>query len=195
MPAPRPCTAPCFPASLGGSLTQSQSPTLPADGAPARTDLKLDASDLRLTLSPDVLELGSALAASALAPLMQPKPDQPLASCTQFERVWSFDPAELFAGQQSGQLAVSLAVTGAEGGVTVWRAKTPTGYGVAGDIVTPGASQVRAVVRDAALGTGGGGLPVPGGAEVAASGCCRRCMLHAVPPCLCSPHLRCWPSR
>lgn len=73
--------------------------------------------------------------------LVQPKPDAPLTSCTQFERVWSFDPAHLFAGQQSGVLAVSLAVTGAEGGVTVWRAKTPTGYGVTGDIVTPGTTQ------------------------------------------------------
>jgi hypothetical protein len=56
--------------------------------------------------------------------------------------VWSFDPAELFAGQQGGRLAVSLAVTGAEGGVTVWRAKAPTGYAVAGSVVTPGATQV-----------------------------------------------------
>ncbi|KAL4858517.1 Vacuolar protein sorting-associated protein 13C [Chlorella vulgaris] len=111
------------------------------DATPACTDIKLDTSELRLTLSPDVLELGSALASSALAPLMQPKPDAPLTSCTQFERVWSFDPAHLFAGQQSGVLAVSLAVTGAEGGVTVWRAKTPTGYGVTGDIVTPGTTQ------------------------------------------------------
>jgi len=31
----------------------------------------MDASDLRLTLSPDVLELGGLLAASALEPLMQ----------------------------------------------------------------------------------------------------------------------------
>ena len=35
------------------------------------TDVRLDASDLRLTLSPDVFELGAALASSALAPLMQ----------------------------------------------------------------------------------------------------------------------------
>ena len=27
-------------------------------------------------------------------PSLQPQPDQPLASCNQFERVWSFDPAE-----------------------------------------------------------------------------------------------------
>lgn len=39
--------------------------------APSRTDVRLEASDLRLTLSPDVLELGSRLAASALEPLMQ----------------------------------------------------------------------------------------------------------------------------
>ena len=37
--------------------------------------MKLDASDLRLTLSPDVLELGSLLAASALEPLMQVQPE------------------------------------------------------------------------------------------------------------------------
>lgn len=163
--------------------------------------MRLDASELRLTVSPDVLELGGALASSVLAPLMQvgccrgrqppslcpvspkkgqspslqrypscaqaftrpmhrstlshsaptsppcssqPKPDAPLASCTQFEHVWSFNPSELFAGQQGGRLAVSLAVTGAEGGLTVWRAKAPTGYAVAGSIVTPGVSQVGA---------------------------------------------------
>jgi len=78
---------------------------------------------------------------------LQPKPDQPLASCNQFERVWSFDPASLSAQQRGGQLAVSLAVTGAEGGVTVWRAKTPTGYAVTGDVITPGTSQVGAVRR------------------------------------------------
>ena len=40
--------------------------------APASvTDIKLEASDLRLTLSPDVLELGTRLAASVLEPLMQ----------------------------------------------------------------------------------------------------------------------------
>ena len=152
--------------------------------------MRLDASDLRLTLSPDVLELGSRLAASALEPLMQvwqeaaaawserccasrqaraaqscsthrrplpnrstlppshslhclqPKPDQPLAACSQFERVWSFDPAEWAAARApGGPLAVSLAVTGAEGGVSVWRVRTPTGYAAAGDIVTPGTSQ------------------------------------------------------
>jgi hypothetical protein len=56
--------------------------------------------------------------------------------------VWSFDPSDLVGGQSGTQLAVSLAVTGAEGGVTVWRAQAPTGYGIAGDIVTPGTSQV-----------------------------------------------------
>lgn len=35
------------------------------------TDIKLEASDLHVTLSPDVLELGTRLAASALEPLMQ----------------------------------------------------------------------------------------------------------------------------
>lgn len=42
-----------------------------AGAAPSRTDVRLEASDVRLTLSPDVLELGSRLAASALEPLMQ----------------------------------------------------------------------------------------------------------------------------
>lgn len=35
------------------------------------TDIQLESSDLRLTLSPDVLELGGRLAASVLEPLMQ----------------------------------------------------------------------------------------------------------------------------
>ncbi|KAI7845244.1 hypothetical protein COHA_001286 [Chlorella ohadii] len=126
------------------------------------TDIQLEASDLRLTLSPDVLELGGRLAASVLEPLMQPQPDQPLASCNQFERVWSFDPADWLAEHQpGGQLAVSLAVTGAEvcaeschGGVTVWRAKSPTGYGVTGDVVMPGATQPTFEVLAVAVNSG-----------------------------------------
>lgn len=42
-----------------------------ADARPASTDVRLEATDLRLPLSPDVLELGGLLAASALEPLMQ----------------------------------------------------------------------------------------------------------------------------
>lgn len=42
-----------------------------AEGSASSTDVKLEASDLRLTLSPDVLELGSQLAASVLEPLRQ----------------------------------------------------------------------------------------------------------------------------
>ncbi len=72
---------------------------------------------------------------------VQPQPDQPVASCNQFERVWSFDPAALLAQQPGGVAAVSLAVRGAEGGVTAWRPRTPTGYAVTGDIVTPGSTQ------------------------------------------------------
>ncbi|KAL4443584.1 hypothetical protein ABPG75_011321 [Micractinium tetrahymenae] len=124
------------------------------DARPATTDVRLEASDLRLTLSPDVLELGGLLAASALEPLMQPQPDQPLASCNQFERVWSFDPAALLAQQPGGAAAVSLAVTGAEGGVTVWRPKTPTGYAVTGDVVTPGSTQPTFEVLAVAVNSG-----------------------------------------
>lgn len=39
--------------------------------AGGRTDLNLDASDLRLNLSPDVLELATSLAVSVAKPLMQ----------------------------------------------------------------------------------------------------------------------------
>ena len=202
--------------------------------------MKLDASDLRLTLSPDVLELGSLLAAGALEPLMQvvgagrtlavpllccsccctahgrmpcvvclrvwlinclssslhpllqPQPDQPLASCNQFERVWCFDPAALLAQQAGGQLAVSLAVTGAEGGVTVWRAKTPTGYAVAGDIVTPGTSQVSRSVRACWHAN----APDCLGFYLPCQLCSSKptsCLAPLLPLCLpCSPHLRCW---
>ncbi|KAL4447306.1 hypothetical protein ABPG77_007339, partial [Micractinium sp. CCAP 211/92] len=124
------------------------------DARPASTDVRLEATDLRLTLSPDVLELGALLAASALEPLMQPQPDQPVASCNQFERVWSFDPAALLAQQPGGVAAVSLAVTGAEGGVTAWRPRTPTGYAVTGDIVTPGSTQPTFEVLAVAVNSG-----------------------------------------
>lgn len=57
---------PCLPACLLLCL--------PAGGRPARTDVHLEASDIRLTLSPDVLELGTLLAASVMEPLMQARP-------------------------------------------------------------------------------------------------------------------------
>jgi hypothetical protein len=83
------------------------------DGA-GLTDISLDVSDIRLSLSPDVVQMATSLAGSALQPLLQPKPDAPLTTCNQFERLWTFDPAELL--QQQNKLAIKLVPTGAEGG-------------------------------------------------------------------------------
>ena len=63
----------------GGGGGSAEGSTAAANGSASastsRTDLRLEASDLRLTLSPDVLDLGTALASSALAPLMQASGD------------------------------------------------------------------------------------------------------------------------
>jgi hypothetical protein len=65
------CTARSIVRSVCFEWSNNPPPGAEGSGAGSRTDIKLEASDLRLTLSPDVLELGSLLAASALEPLMQ----------------------------------------------------------------------------------------------------------------------------
>lgn len=127
-------------------------------GAPQRSDLTFDISDIRLSLDPVLFDLANSLASSALAPLMQPGPDQAVRAVTQFEKIWSFDPvADL---QQQEQVAVSTTVTGAGGGVTVWRPKTVTGYGVLGFVVTPGEGQPAFEVLSVAVNSGLVAYPV-----------------------------------
>ena len=63
------CTARSIVRSVCFEWSNNPPPGAEGSGAGSRTDIKLEASDLRLTLSPDVLELGSLLAASALEPL------------------------------------------------------------------------------------------------------------------------------
>lgn len=132
-----------------------------AAGAPpaqvVRTDLKLDASDLRVTLSPGALALAASLGAGALAPLAQPGPDHSVRAVSQFELVWSFDPA---AGwQDASELAVSVAATGGGGGVTVWRPLVATGYGLTGFVLTPGDAKPTFEVLSVAVNSGLGSYP------------------------------------
>ena len=54
---------------------------------------------------------------SALQPLAQPKAGEAVTACAQFEWLWSVDPAALL--KEESQLAVSLGITGAEGGAPV----------------------------------------------------------------------------
>ena len=50
-------------------------------------NLTLDVSNLRLNLSPDILELAISLQASVLEPLIQPPAEQPVSKCTSFVQV------------------------------------------------------------------------------------------------------------
>ncbi len=117
-----------------------------------RTSVDLKASDLRLTISPVVAELATSLGAGALEPLMQPGPSAPLRAVRQFERVWSIDPDATW--QKDSELAVSLAVTGAGGGVTIWRPKTTTGYGITGHVITAGDTNPSFEVMTVAVNSG-----------------------------------------
>lgn len=123
-----------------------------AGGDGSTTDLQLESSELRLTLSPDVVQLAASLANSVLQPLLQAKPDQPLMSCSQFERVWACDPAMLLQQQQG--LAVSLGVSGASGGTTVWRPLAPAGYCPLGDVAVPGGARPSFEVLAVAVNSG-----------------------------------------
>ncbi len=117
-----------------------------------RTNVDLRASDLKLTVSPVVAELATSLGAGALEPLMQPSPSAPLRAVRQFERVWSIDPDATW--QKDSELAVSLAVTGAGGGVTIWRPKTTTGYGITGHVITAGDTNPSFEVMTVAVNSG-----------------------------------------
>jgi len=117
-----------------------------------RTNVDLKASDLRLTISPVIAELAISLGAGALEPLMQPSPSAPLRAAQQFERVWSIDPNSTW--QLDSELAVSLAVTGAGGGVTIWRPKTTTGYGITGHVITAGDANPSFEVMTVAVNSG-----------------------------------------
>lgn len=117
-----------------------------------RTNVDLKASDLRLTISPVIAELAISLGAGALEPLMQPSPSAPLRAVRQFERVWSIDPDATW--QSDSELAVSLAVIGAGGGVTVWRPKTTTGYGITGHVITAGDTLPSFEVMTVAVNSG-----------------------------------------
>jgi len=50
-------------------------------------NLSLDVSNVRLNLSPDILELAMSLQASVLEPLIQPPAEQPVSKCTTFVKV------------------------------------------------------------------------------------------------------------
>ncbi|KAL4527774.1 hypothetical protein Ndes2437A_g02912 [Nannochloris sp. 'desiccata'] len=117
-----------------------------------RTNVDLKASDLKLTVSPIIAELATSLGAGALEPLMQPGPSVPLRAVRQFERVWSIDPDATW--QKDSELAVSLAVTGASGGVTIWRPETTTGYGITGHVITAGDTNPSFEVMTVAVNSG-----------------------------------------
>lgn len=131
-----------------------QSEIVPSTGAPQvlLTNVDLRASELRVTLLPAVAELASSLGAGALAPLMQPGPSAPMHAVAQFERVWSVDIDS--ARQRDSDIAVSLSVTGASGGVTIWRPKTTTGYGITGHVITAGDANPSFEVMTVAINSG-----------------------------------------
>ncbi|KIY91741.1 hypothetical protein MNEG_16223, partial [Monoraphidium neglectum] len=120
-------------------------------------DVKLDISDVQLRMSPDVMALIMHQLEAVYAPLVVPPPDQPLARCHTFELVWS--SRGLGGG---GGAAPPFATAGAGGvdtmssekGVSIWRPQAPTGYAIAGDIVTPGVAHPNHQVVAIAINSG-----------------------------------------
>ena len=51
--------------------------------------LTLDVSNIRMNLSPDILELALSVQTSLLEPLVQPAAEQPVAKCSRFTKVGS----------------------------------------------------------------------------------------------------------
>lgn len=50
-------------------------------------NLGIRLSNIRLNLSPDILELAMSLQSSVLEPLIQPPAEQPVSKCTKFAKV------------------------------------------------------------------------------------------------------------
>lgn len=50
-------------------------------------NMSLNVSNIRLNLSPDILELAMSLQTSVLEPLIQPPAEQPVSKCTKFVKV------------------------------------------------------------------------------------------------------------
>ncbi|KAK9908805.1 hypothetical protein WJX75_003140 [Coccomyxa subellipsoidea] len=119
-------------------------------------DIQMKLSDLRMNLSPDVLELAMSLQASVLEPLVQPAPDKPLARCTRFLQLWSNHP------EKSGPAGAVMdtSVLAAERGLTFWRPQPPIGYASLGDCVTTGTMQPTFQVVSVAVNSGLVSYPV-----------------------------------
>lgn len=123
----------------------------------SRTDLTLAITDVKISLSLPVLNLVTSLSTSLLEPVMQPQPDAPLRAVSQFDRIWSFTPRRY----DDQELAVSLATTGAAGGLTVWHPHSPSaGYGITGHIITPGDGKPAFEVIMVAINSGLAAYPV-----------------------------------
>lgn len=55
-------------------------------------NMSLNVSNIRLNLSPDILELAMSLQSSVLEPLIQPPAEQPVSKCTRFFKVGCESP-------------------------------------------------------------------------------------------------------
>lgn len=56
-------------------------------------NMTLNISNIRLNLSPDILELAMSLQTSVLEPLIQPPAEQPVSKCTKFLKVFTTSSA------------------------------------------------------------------------------------------------------
>ncbi|KAK9834254.1 hypothetical protein WJX81_000411 [Elliptochloris bilobata] len=133
-----------------GAVLEPCKVSVSADLTAGSGDIQVALSDLRMNLSPDVVELALALQSSVLQPLMQPPSDKPLVRCARFERVWS-NAAEAADGASA---AVETDAVAGERGVTVWRPQAPAGYVALGDCITAGAQQPSFQVVAVALKSG-----------------------------------------
>lgn len=52
----------------------------------------LDVSNIRINLSPDILQLALGLQTTVLEPLIQPSADQPVSRCSQYIKVGTSKP-------------------------------------------------------------------------------------------------------
>lgn len=101
-------------AQVKGTVLEPITLGIQADMQGEQGNVKLSISNIRLSISPDILELFMKLQTSVLAPLLQPAAEQPLAKCSTFTKVLIGSLQGLHDIDRECELFSSLYLLGAE---------------------------------------------------------------------------------
>ncbi|GFR52308.1 hypothetical protein Agub_g14845, partial [Astrephomene gubernaculifera] len=157
-PPPPPLLA--FPATAPAAASVTTTLLDPADVSarytltPTSQDISLDLGSLNLQLSPAALHLLLQLQGMVLQPLTAPPPDQPLARCNRFQRLWSsYRPrGASVAGLELGVGGIDTLAE--DRGLSLWRPQPQPGYISLGDVLVSGSRMPYDQVATLAVNSG-----------------------------------------